>query len=96
MSLNLFDSRGNFIANPAVIDQLSPDVRQAVERVGEASKQLSAATAARTDAEQQLKATRADIAEIEKTMPKMSHTDLARQFINDSNRRRAGSTNVYG
>lgn len=96
MSLNLFDSRGNFIAPRAVIDQLSPDVRRTVEAVEAASKQLSAATAARADAEQQLKDVRADIAEIEKTMPRMSHTDLARAFINDSNRRRAGSTNVYG
>lgn len=95
MNLNLFDTRGNFIANPAVLDQLTPDVRAAVERVGEASKHLAAATAAVTDAEKRLKDTRADIAAIEQTLPRQTHTNLAKAFIRDSNLRRAGGSGVY-
>jgi hypothetical protein len=93
----LFDKSGRFVFNstdPATLASLDDATRARIDGVRVAAGNLDDATAAVTQAEQQLRDTRAEIAAIEKSLPKMSssdaHTALAKQFIADSNRRRAG------
>jgi hypothetical protein len=88
----LFDKSGRFAFNPdpATLASLDDATRAHIDGVRVAAGNLDGATTAVTQAEQALRDTRAEIAAIEKVLPRMTHTDLAKQFIADSNRRRAG------
>ncbi len=87
----LFDTKGRFV-HPAseTLAALTDAERANVAAVGVAAGNLDGATTAVTQAEQALRETRAEIAAIEKVLPRQTHTDLAKAFIADSNRRRAG------
>ncbi len=94
-AISLFNTKGVFTPpDPATLAALTDAERPNVAAVGVAAGNLDGAAAAVTQAEQALRDTRAEIAAIEKSLPKMSssdaHTALAKQFIADSNRRRAG------
>lgn len=90
-NLLLFDSKGVYTPPSSdVLAKLTPAVRTAVENVGKASRNLQTATLAVEEAQARLAIVRAEIALVEKLLPKITQVDLAKQFIADSNRRRAG------
>lgn len=90
----LFDTRsGKFIApSPDTINALTPDVRAAVESVRMASEQLDAANLAVETNADKLKSVQAEIAAIEKKIPRLTFHDLIKAQIRDTQLRRAGLT----
>jgi hypothetical protein len=87
----LFDKSARFTPpDAATLASLDDATRTRIDGVRVAAGNLDDATTAVTQAEQALRETRAEIAAIEKVLPRMTHTDLAKAFIADSNRRRAG------
>jgi hypothetical protein len=87
----LFDKRGKFTApSPAALASLDDDGRARVAHVGDAAQHLENATAAVESNETELKETRAEIAVLEKLVPKQTFNDLIKQQCADTQRRRAG------
>lgn len=91
-NLSLFDTRGRYTApSPDILDKLTPDVRAAVECVGQASKNLETATAAVESNETKLAETRAEIVALEKIAPKgQTLNDLVKEQCRETQRRRMG------
>lgn len=90
-NLDLFDKRGRFTApSNEALAPLSDAQRINVAHVGDASRALDATTAAVESNETELKETRAEIAALEKQVPKQTFNDLIKQQCADTQRRRAG------
>ena len=89
--IELFDKRGKFTApSPDALGKLTPDERAAVERVGMAAQALDAATVAAKENADKLESIQAEIAAIERVIPRVTFNDLIKQQIRDTQRRRAG------
>jgi phage-related tail protein len=88
---HLFDKQGRF-TDPGheALAALDDAGRARVARVGDASRQLDAATSAIADNEKALAQTQAEITALDKIVPRQTHTDLVKQQIADTARRRAG------
>ena len=92
-NLDLFDKRGTFTApSDETLAALTDTERANVAHVGDASRALDAVTAAVESNETELKETRAEIAALEKQVPKQTFNDLIKQQCADTQRRLAGLT----
>jgi hypothetical protein len=90
-NLDLFDKRGRFTApSDESLARLTDAERANVARVGDASRELETATANIAANETALADTRAEIAALEKLVPKQTFNDLIKQQCADTQRRRAG------
>ena len=90
-NLNLFDKAGHYTApDAATFAALSDPERVAINRIGEAAAVLDHANAATLANAAETKATQAEIAELEKTIPRVTRIDLVKQMMADTQRRRAG------
>jgi hypothetical protein len=90
-NLDLFDKRGKFTApSDGALAALADAERANVARVGDASRDLEAATANIADNEKALADTRAEIVALEKIVPRQSFYDLIKQQCAETQRRRAG------
>jgi hypothetical protein len=90
-NLNLFDKAGRFTEpSPAALAAISEGERAAVDRVREAAAVLDAANVAAKVNADEIKSTQAEIATLEKTIPKITRMDLVKQMSADTQRRRAG------
>jgi len=82
MSLELFDTRGRFIKpTPEQIAQLPEQVRELVQHIADAATALEAATAIREAADFALSDALARQQAAIKARPKITHTDIAREWI---------------
>jgi len=90
-NLDLFDKRGKFCPpTHEALAALDDATRARVANVGDAAGTLETSTAAVESNETGLKETRAEIAALEKQVPKQTFNDLIKQQCADTQRRRAG------
>ena len=90
-NLDLFDKRGKFTTpSPAALASLDDGGRVRVAGVGDAAQHLENATAAVESNETALTETRAEIAALEKIVPRSTFHDLIKAQCADTQRRRAG------
>jgi len=90
-ALNLFDTAGRYIAPSAeIIATLTEAERTALDRIAEAAGALEAAKLAAKANGDKLAATQAEIAAIEKVIPKITFNDLAKAMAAETQKRRAG------
>jgi len=89
--IHLFDRTGKFTCPPTeALAALTDAERANVTRVGDAFGRLETATAAIESNETELKETRAEIAALEKQVPKCTFNDLIKAQCADTQRRQAG------
>jgi hypothetical protein len=90
-NLDPFDKRGRF-TDPGheALAALDDATRARVAHVGDAARQLDAATAAIANSESALAETRAEIVALNKLVPTQTFNDLIKQQCKETQRRRAG------
>ncbi len=90
-NIDMFDKAGRFSEpDPRTLAALTPAERMGVARIRDASRLLDAANgAAQTNADA-LKSVQAEIAGLEKVIPKITFNDLAKAQARETQRRRAG------
>jgi hypothetical protein len=90
-NLNLFNRAGKFTApSDEALAKLDDTGRACIAHIGDASRALDAATDAISANESKLVETRAEIAALDKIVPRQTFNDLAKQMAADTQRRRAG------
>lgn len=90
-NLDLFNKRGEFTEpNPATLAALSDPERAAIAKIRDAAKLLDQANQAAQENADALKSTQAEVAALEKIVPRVTRMDLVKQMSADTQRRRAG------
>jgi hypothetical protein len=90
-NLDLFDKRGRFTPpSDEALAALDDASRTRVADIGNAARALDAATDAIANNESALTETRAEIAKLEKLVPKQTFNDLIKQQCAETARRRMG------
>jgi hypothetical protein len=90
-NLSLFNKSGHYTApDAATLAALSEPERVAIARICDASHILDAANLAAETNATALKQAQSEIAELEKSIPKITFNDLAKAAAAETMRRRAG------
>jgi len=91
MNIDLFDKAGRFTEpSPAALAAVTEGERAAIARIRDAAAILDQANVAAQANADEIKATQAEVAKLEKIVPSVTRIDLVKQMSADTQRRRAG------